>query len=50
MRRFIENLRRNEKVQIIGYVAGTFLICVIIMAYLLNSDISQAPVYIYSQF
>lgn len=50
MKYFIENLKRNKIIQMIKYSLGTLLICIIILLYLLNTDISQAPTYIYSQF
>ncbi len=50
MKHFIENLKRNNTIQLIGYVIGTCIICCVILGYLLNIDISQAPTYIYSQF
>lgn len=50
MKRFIENLKSKENIQVIGYVLGTCVICSIILFYLLKVDISQAPTYIYSQF
>ena len=50
MKYFIENLKRNNMVSLIGYTIGTCLVCCIILGYLLNTDISQAPIYIYSQF
>lgn len=44
------NLKSSETVQAAGYLLGTCAVCLFILWYLLNADISQAPTYIYSQF
>lgn len=44
------SLKNNETVQMAGYLLGSCVMCLVILWYLLNADISQAPVYIYSQF
>lgn len=50
MKRFIMNLRQNKTARLVGWALGTFLVCMLLLLYFLQADISQAPEFVYSQF
>lgn len=50
MKRFIENLQKSDLWGAVKTIILVFVCCTATFLYLLHSDISQAPTFIYSQF
>lgn len=50
MKDFIKNLRNNNTLCLVLYAVDVCVTCLLIFYYMLTADISQAPIFIYSQF